>query len=155
MGRSNKITIDPGISGTGYAIWDSRWKLLHHGVLLPPASLLWELKAYNLIEQLLGLVTSNSCVEGYIEMPQLFQSAGGLVTANSGALVKLSWFVGMVCGGLRPHCPLRPVEVNQWKGQLPKEVVIRRIQRVLPSCKATSHDWDAIGIGLYIKGDLK
>jgi hypothetical protein len=155
MGRANKITIDPGISGSGYAIWDSRWKLVAHGVLTSSSSPMWELKAYDLMQQFQEVVEEHNCVEGYIEMPALFGSVGGLVTANSGALVKLAWFVGMVCGGLKSNCPLKPIGVNLWKGQLPKEIVILRIKRILPRCAATTHDWDAIGIGLYLKGDLK
>lgn len=149
MGGKNKISIDPGLNGTGYAIWSSEWRLISHGVLTS-SEIDFQVKGYALVASLEELTQKWKCGSGCIEFPKLFQSAGGLAVANSGALVKLSWFVGLVCGQL--SFPLELVEVNDWKGQLPKNVIERRIKRILPGCKAKSHDWDAIGIGLFKAG---
>lgn len=148
-----KITIDPGSTGSGYAVWDSRWKLLRNGIILPDKDAEWEEGAYQVVAKIAEVSGRNCCSEGYIEYPAFYQAHGACGVANSGALVKLAWFVGLVCGSLPfpPHL----VTVGSWKGQLPKKVVEKRIKRILPGVKATSHDWDAIGIGLFIKGDLK
>ena len=152
--KKTRITIDPGATGSGWAVWDMNWKLLRNGVINPPRELEWETKAYYVVARLGDLVELFGCVEGYIEYPAFFQTHGASGVASSGALVKLAWFVGLCCGALLP-CTIKLVTVGQWKGQLPKEVVKGRIKRILPKVKATSHDWDAIGIGLYLKGDLK
>ena len=151
--KITRITIDPGATGSGWAVWDMKWKLLNNGIINPDRELEWEAKAYQVVARLGELTELFGCKEGYIEYPAFFQAHGACGVANSGALVKLAWFVGLVCGSLSfaPHL----VTVGSWKGQLPKKVVISRIKRLLPKVKAKSHDWDAIGIGLFLKGDLK
>lgn len=152
--KITRITIDPGATGSGWAVWDSNWKLINNGVINPDKEFEWEAKAYQVVAQLGEVVERFDCKEGYVEYPAFFQAHGACGVANSGALVKLAWFVGLCCGALLP-CRIHLVTVGEWKGQLPKKVVIQRILRIMPKCKATSHDWDAIGIGLYLKGDLK
>ena len=155
MRKTNRITfiitIDPGLTGTGYAIWDKKWELMRYGILNPPP-LSWENKAYAIAGKISELCGTYGVNEGAIEFPAFFQSAGGATVAASGALVKLTMLVGIICGTV----DFKPilVEVRDWKGQLPKDVIIKRIKRILPNCKAKSHDWDAIGIGLHLKGDL-
>ena len=146
-----KLTIDPGLSGTGWAYWDRNWKLIRHGVIKPPAKHTWEQKMQFIIQILESHVYELGLNQAYVEFPSFFQSTGGQVTARSGALVKLSSLVGAIMFTFSA----KPVRVNEWKGQLPKEIIIKRIKRILPNVKAKSHDWDAIGIGLYLRGDLK
>lgn len=149
MGSANKITIDPGLAGTGYAVWTPHWQLIDHGVITSREEE-WTSKGPDIVARLAERAMHFDAGVGYVELPQLFQSAGGLVTANSGALVKLAWFVGFICG--RMPCPVELVGVNEWKGQLPKAIVQKRILKRMPGCRAKSHDWDAIGIGLYKAG---
>ena len=150
--KITRITIDPGLS-SGYAIWDTKWKLLDYGLCLPDEKEIWEVKAYEVAAKLKEVAVKWRCTEGYIEYPAFFEIHGASGIANSGALVKLAFFVGLVCGTM-PFLVQR-VEVRVWKGNLPKEVVIRRILRIFPDIKAKKDMWDSIGIGLYLKGDLK
>jgi hypothetical protein len=76
----------------------------------------------------------------------------GAMVALRGDLVKLAMLTGLLMGYLRDPCILVPV--NQWKGQLPKKVVERRVKDVITAKLAKrmelrSHMWDAVGIGLY------
>ena len=147
-----KITIDPGSEGTGYAIWTDSWKLWKHGVFeanLP----YWELKCNNIIVELMNTVRYFNVSQAYIEIPAFHQSPGGMTVARSGSLVKLTLLVGRIQQVLSA-IEVYPVTVQEWKGQLPKAVVIERIKKIIPNCKATTHDWDAIGIGLYKSGRL-
>ena len=93
------------------------------------------------------------------ELPTFFESAGGLMVASQNDLVKLAYQVG-VYGGIayRNHVAFEPVPVWKWKGQLPKEVVNRRIVRTLgvEACKDFKADvWDSVGIGLWAKGEFE
>lgn len=80
------------------------------------------------------------------------------MVARRGDLVKLTYLVGKFSSFL----PTEPedfilVRVVDWKGQLPKSVVARRVFKILPglsSQKISDHAVDAIGIGLYLKGLL-
>ncbi|MFH1394918.1 MAG: hypothetical protein ABIH09_02040 [Candidatus Omnitrophota bacterium] len=144
-------TIDAGISGTGYAIWSENWKLIHSGIVTSREKS-WDAKGKSIAERLKTILNKEFPVAYVaIEMPAFFQSTGGQVTARSGALVKLSWFVGLLAGTLRDK-GIRYVSVPEWKGSLPKDVVERRIKKILPKVKMRSHSVDAIGIGLYLAG---
>jgi len=53
-----------------------------------------------------------------------------------------------------------PIPVNQWKGQLPKKIVIKRIQKIIPrrnleTLQPKDDCWDAIGLGLHVRGVFK
>ncbi len=153
MKGTNYLTIDPGISGTGYALWTDQWHFLHAGILEAPSNLSWEEKAGNIAQQLDTLAWRRKAWKIFIEYPQFMQSKGGLVTARSGALVKLSWFVGVLSGVLTDK-EVELVTVREWKGQLPKNLVVKRINRIMPGNHLKSHMFDAVGIGLYKQGRL-
>lgn len=151
------LSIDPGTSGCGWAIWDitrrKNWELLRYGVFVPVKLRgndtndlqRWQYEAEQVSETVAGI--GKYCESMYVEYPSVF---GGGVAAQSGAIVKLATLVGMIMGGFQGESILVPV-VN-WKGQLPKEIVAKRVKKILPNCKAESHAIDAIGIGLYLQG---
>lgn len=93
------------------------------------------------------------------ELPQFFNSAHGTMVAAQEGLVKLTMLVGYF-GGMCTHygVSFSPIKVQDWKGQLPKEVVKNRIRKILRKKQHVllSKDmWDAVGIGIHwIKNGL-
>lgn len=160
--RPYALSIDPGVTGTGVALWSIRdWKRLCGPMecfnVYPsgdkPTQRNWYTRGWDVIEKVKASVPLGRVRWVYLEFPAYFQSAGGRVTARSGDLVKLSTFVGMLTGQLGRRVYLVPV--NDWKGDLSKSVVELRIRQLLGPevCKGwTQHTWDAVGIGLYMKG---
>ncbi len=152
-----KITIDPGTSGCGWARWDSLWNLLDYGIFIPATwkgkdindLQLWQYKAEQVSEEMVRQC-GTKVTEIYIEYPSVF---GGGVAAQSGAVVKLACLVGMILGKSPANLQWL-IPVQEWKGQMSKAMVEKRVKRILPNCKATSHAIDAIGIGLYKQGKL-
>jgi len=145
-----RITIDPGVNGTGYAIWDKRWKLISYGIIRGKSKN-WEKRMVEISKRLKTLVGKCRVTTGYIEKPKKFQGVFGGMVADRGDLVKLSMFVGFCSGFLM--IPMETVEVIKWKGQLPKDIVEKRVKKLLPEAEdAKSHAIDAIGIGLYLSG---
>lgn len=74
-----------------------------------------------------------------------------------GDIVKLSVLAGILAGFVGHTYTLVPfpVGVNEWKGQLPKELVkervLRRMKRTGQSLQTNqTHEFDAIGIGFHI-----
>ncbi len=71
--------------------------------------------------------------------------------------------VGRIMEVLRHNnLKVKLVPVNAWKGQLSKELVIDRIADVMgpvwmkvSGSQFRTHEWDALGIGLWAKGLLK
>lgn len=161
--RMNVITIDPGLGGTGYCIWDKDWNLLSAGIVTSKTkaikSATQEIKTSEMCSYVTKIAQQNQAVKGFIEYPRKFGGAGGNMVANRGDLVKLSTFVGFLAGSLS-SVGITPeyVDVLTWKGQLPKDVVNRRITKLLSKKELSllspkrSHDWDACGIGLFMQG---
>lgn len=93
-----------------------------------------------------------------IEIPQIYTQSK--LKGDPNDLLKLTLVIGAVCGMLSPSVKISLYKPREWKGQTPKDVMIRRIQnkiteyereRVeLPSAKSYQHNvWDAVGIGLF------
>jgi hypothetical protein len=91
----------------------------------------------------------------FIEGVQLWGSVKSQTSAKRGDTFLLSYLIGGYC-----HlCTTRGVEFHiinpsTWKGQLPKEVVHKRIHKLLPELKydLSEHTMDAVGLGLYVNG---
>jgi len=158
-----RITVDPGIGGTGVAVWRAKdWEdevpPIHTRVLTPAAKLPWEEKVWRLCNMLEDLCEGSGYrVEAAtFELAQFFGGAGGYMVAAKGDLVKLCIVTGALAAVTARLCVETGfVEVNAWKGQLSKEVVMRRIEARLglAACDAfKTHAWDAVGIGLHMKG---
>ena len=163
------VAIDPSIASCGVAVWEfTNWRKwenitppdqvhLWHPILRNPkeatwdAKLTWMAQRFDELLEVLGDVKTVGC-----ELPMLVRGGGGDVVASSGALVKLSCCVGAFAG----VCAVKdveflPIPVYEWKGQLPKDIVNRRIRQLLgnENCRKFKRDiWDAVGIGLHMKG---
>ena len=99
-------------------------------------------------------------IKFHCEFPHYMTSAKGIAATNKGLINKLSYLCGIfACIALERGILQDAILVRDWKGQLPKEAVIKRIKRIAPNTvriiHPTSHDWDAIGIGLYAQGLFK
>lgn len=150
------MSIDPGISGTGWCIWEKE-DPKQFGIITAPSKLEWQQKGKLIANTILHEVSKYDVKFVYCEMPAYHQSMGGLVTARSGALVKLSYLVGLISGAILPM-DMGLIAVRDWKGQLPKDVMNKRIEEILGKTKCKqfkSHIWDAVGVGLYVQGRLK
>jgi hypothetical protein len=155
----NTMSIDPSVRSCGWAIWKGK-KLKDFGVFRPASSREkdWQ-EAGREVGDMASAKGKHWEVERvFCEFPAYF---GDNVTAKSGSLVKLAWFVGFLDGlfteGLTEF-ELVPVHV--WKGQLPKTVVNARIERLLSKkicnrLRSMPPDaWDAVGIGLFKHGRM-
>jgi len=162
---SEIISLDPGITGTGVAVWKRRdWrKTLTNPVwccnMYPKGKGDYVCKTISLLIKIEDLMNAYRVTDLYCEMPEFFDDAGGHMAAKKGDLGKLTYFVGAVAGlcytrGVVFH----PIEPSKWKGQTSKEMVIRKIEQILPEIhelNPKSHTYDAIGIGLWAQGYYK
>jgi hypothetical protein len=87
----------------------------------------------------------------------------GHVADLRGDIVKLTTLCGFINNFFYSAlgCAVVPVRIVDWKGQLPKEVTKMRVERYLKKYaahsvtgKKTSHEYDAIGIGMHKIGVL-
>ena len=151
------ITIDPGYSGMGYAIWKS---LNHLGTPVYPIitenvffSKKNEDKYFEFIE---SLILEYKINKGFIEQASYFSYGKGQAAASSGALIKLVEFIGRAVQVFKSkNISIEQIPVQTWKDSLPKVVIERRVNHLLPDLMIMSHSIDAVGIGLYLMGFLK
>lgn len=165
------LAIDPGVS-LGWAFWPKGRKYpTQCGVIKPQVNLLkmkllltsdkdvdFFKKMHSTIHQLGNLVMrlEPKCVA--CEWPQSFTSVGGRAASGTGSIIKLAFGVGQIAL-MADACRAKfiPVSVPQWKGNLSKQIVIKRIEKRLTPARLEylepdSHAFDAIGIGLFYKG---
>ena len=95
----------------------------------------------------------------YAELPQFMEAGKGLAAARDGDLVKLTTVFGAVMGKLcnNQSSIFCPVPIMEWKGNMPKDILEPRIRAKLPKWRPKtdkSHEMDAVGIGLFVKGHL-
>lgn len=158
MSRDWWLSIDPGADGTGIAVWHGGTLNTVYDLRASRPSMSWNLR----VEEIVELFDERGAIEyvtaAYCERPQFFHTAKGGEAAASDSLTKLSHVTGMLHG----ICVVRGVawhfvDINKWKGNLPKKLVRERVLAQLGDSgvlKGTyrSHVYDAIGIGLYVLG---
>jgi len=159
-------TIDPGLQGTGIAVWEpTTWTTrkrpvppVHTETLRSGSSPAIETKMAVMTHRVKALLRDWPCKEAYIEKPAFFQSASGLMTASRQDLTKLTLCAGYIWGWLASEgVTVKFVEVHEWKGQVPKTVMAKRVNKLLRqrvNREWSEHVYDAVGIGLWVKGCL-
>jgi len=155
---SSLLSIDPGLTGTGWALWVPPFKrpcLL--GVIKTGKGEWWD-RAQSIADQIVEHCdTHTRVVAEFTEYHAAVTSSMGWKT---GDLQRLTFLCGAIAGRVYPRKFL-PVTASGWKGQLPKDVAAKRIEAIigrkacqrlgLPEIKRRSdtHAWDAVGIGLW------
>lgn len=177
MKSRSLLAIDPGMNSMGWAYWGAvrapsfipdrvgLIKAPRRMELAPRA--LWIAKE---LEKVLitagprcGVHHSNvcGCHPRYPSIPLDMVSEfpafhGQILGWAAGDLQKLCYLVGVFTGYFAPVTKsFTPVTPGEWKGQLPKDVVIRRLtKRFGPGAtREWEKDvWDAVGIGLWKLG---
>jgi Holliday junction resolvasome RuvABC endonuclease subunit len=152
------MSVDPGLV-SGYAVWTTAPHPTQVGIVRAPKQGDYYERAFQVTEDLLETMVLWGVKEVACEMPAFHQSAGGMVVARSGSLIKLSLLVGCLMGQVQAYGKkFNGVEVAKWKGQLSKQLVAHRVRHTLRGdercAQWTDHEYDAVGIGLYVRGQL-
>ena len=153
------MTIDPGLSGTGYSVWHNDTLILCRQII-PENNLTMEDKAKVIKKMLIEAINYRRIDHVAIEYPKVFGGATNMAIAMRGDIVKLAWFVGYICGAIVTNrcVTYELVPVNTWKGQLPKSVIENRVRKIFPDpenkLSIKGHAIDAVGIGLFLKGKM-
>lgn len=158
------FSIDPGLSGTGVAEWRSGALRAVHVIHFKKGAETLIEKCNSISDQVTNIVRRTPAHRGgaefYIEMPQMMTNVKG-IAAQGGAVYKLTFLVGYLAAMVWPYARhVEEVPIHAWKGQLPKDVVQRRIIKTLgvDTCQELNirtHAWDAVGIGLWATGVWK
>jgi len=154
--NQNFLCCDPGSGGTGFAMFSSNdlYPIATKKIEIDISN--WWLKRKLLLfktEEYLQTI-KDKCFVMYIEKPQFMESHTGLTAARTDSLVKLvSIYACIIYIAEKNGFDVRVVSINAWKGQMSKEMITIRIQKILNK-RFVDHVADAVGIGLYLKGKL-
>ena len=156
------LTLDPGVHATGWAGWDElerfggiTYEPDYHGASKIPKKIKFEDSCRRQCAWLRGHLAQLKTRHVVIEFPELWSgSAISHAAGIKGDLFKLTFLVGRyaeVCERTGATCTL--VTPMEWKGQMPKEVIDKRILLAI-NRKFPDHVSDAVGIGLAIQDKL-
>ena len=163
-----RISIDPGLGGTGLAAWDmATWDraippYASHCLYVPVRGKdwTWDRRADYLRGRLDDWLPGyfnrgwRDVNQVYIEQPQFFDSGKGHASARKGSLLKLQFVVGMCAGMLRCRgVTVELVPVTTWLRQLTSRQLHPRV-KILTGRSYKSHTLYAVGLGLFKKGLL-
>ena len=166
----NVLFIDPGLGGTGWAFFGlvvtDRGNHTQRGRpvtgytesgVVRPKGRQWEGKVADVCAWFRGQLSARAANVVVFEMPEVWLgSATSAAAAGKGDLLKLAFLVGAMAETANVAGCRLPVLISprDWKGQLPKDAVIRRIRRVIPDATTRDHEADAVGMGLAAQGLL-
>ena len=156
------LCIDPGIGGTGVAVFRSITKAKSREDAIPPqytevfrgaSDSSWDDQVYHIGSAVAGISEFWKVRHTIMEFPGLWNTGVSHASAASGDLFKLTFLCGVIAQAVHGYKPIL-VSPQQWKGQLPKDVVMRRIGLCFPTLELKDHMADAVGMGLWAQGIL-
>lgn len=151
------LTVDTGFGGTGWAFWKGD-KFPITGVLRGPKTKKVSTdeermqKLWDEFDIILKAYKPTTC---YVEKTEVWQgSAISFSSASDGNLMKLQ-ALGAGYGAMCVKAGVKWffIAAREWKGQLPKEAVDKRIFRI-NRMKYGNHISDAVGMGFSLAGAL-
>lgn len=147
----NILAIDPSVRHTGYAVFSDVDRIHKKPKLYRYGALKVSTKNYMpIVRNLFSIIERCSIEWIVIEKPTLFHSGKGLIAKESGRIVTLIHFVGFLHGYfMQADYNVAMIPVVQWKGQLPKEVVAKRVYSRIKTTIVDHNIVDAIGLGFY------
>lgn len=146
------LGVDPGVAGTGFAMLEATGSTIKVGMfgILRSKATRWEGRALDIAERIGGLARQAKVDSVWCELPAYWGTFNASRWAAQGSLVKQAVLAGAILG--QQGCQVHLVEVNEWKGQLPKSAVEARVQECLgkQQCRGfTLHAWDAADLALW------
>ena len=147
------LGIDPG-DNTGWAFFKNGSDSVITGTIRIPAKMKKLVHAdqiWFLSSRLNQILRTHKPLVCYIEGVTIWTgSLKSITSASRGNLIKLAYLVGSYMNMCNLNgVGVRIVTPQEWKGQMSKDVVARRVYRVMQKTFDNSHITDAVGIGLH------
>lgn len=171
----NKVlTVDPGVYTMGACLWDLD-EFYSDRLALPELAVNVDLKDKErkkveakqsmnaMVQSLKPWFEEEPITQCFCEKPQIWTSARGMAGAIKGNVLDLEMFRGILFSLCQEFSTeFRDVKILDWKGQLSKLQVNKRLRDILireyrrnwdaDILSNGEHDWDALGIGFYLQG---
>ena len=162
------VSVDPGVVTLGVAVWNAA-DAFKSKTPRPCSAHAYTLsrefkgspyhKALRMGEYVRKEIAGFTIDQLICEVMEFRSNARGVAAIDD--VLNVSFACGVMAQVAVEHgAAFQPAPVSQWKGQLSKEQVARRILKkwggqlpeFLSDPSKPSHDWDAVGIGLWSMG---
>lgn len=164
---NSALFIDPGLGGTGWAFYSQISVIfpekhpLKAGVARPKsnAKTALPIRAKEILSNLCASLETEHDIllpnQVFIEYPEFWSdSLLSTTAASKGDLIKLTFLSGYLAQYFtRLGAEIVLLTPADWKGQMPKDVMKRRVRRATRRQYA-EHAWDAVGMALSVQGVL-
>ena len=148
----NFISVDPGSQGTGIAYFS----LSDEPLAIKNLDSIhkeWIMKCNEICYKFQATLLMYKPNEVFCEQPAFFESFIGVTSAKKQDLIKLTILFGrfwQISTDLQIE--FIPIKIIDWKGQMNKLQTANRVHHLIGQKYKTTHETDAVGIGLFIKG---
>lgn len=166
------ISIDPGLNSMGWAYWRGGrvHDIITRNVDRPPTKVglinaprkmelrdrsLWIARELERETRTLGNMGGPISISECVIVSEFPEWMGIQLGWSAGDLQKLVFLVGVLAGYFSKAQGFVEVKPGEWKGQLPKSVVIKRLRKKFGSAAVQDWEkdvWDAVGIGMWAMG---
>lgn len=149
------FTIDPGSDGTGIAFFQHNYLIKSESFDSKKA--MWRDKCDEICYKVDAFINyyhpKTPQIPVICEQPEFFETFKGLTAAKSDSLVKLTTLYGRFWQiAHNRSCIFGCLPAKKWKGQLNKVQTANRIEKLIGKSFSTTHECDAVGIGLFLQG---
>lgn len=156
-----ELSVDPGLHACGVAVWDEQHQLVWAGYVKNTSG--GDFHAMVTAVRVANRYTTGA-TKLVIELPQVYVRTRSKGDPND--LISLAVLVGAFVGQFGGTVPFgyKLYKPQEWKGQVPKEIMSVRIAKrltdeerskvVLPAAGLAHNVWDAVGLGLHHAGRL-
>lgn len=151
MRHKKYLGIDPSIINCGYCLMTENYRIKKYG-LLQSKEKTWLAKYHVILNQVSELIHSILPDELVLEYPEYWEGTQGHSARESGSLFKLTFLCGGIVATARDISKVTLVTPSNWKGQLKKDKVRKRLMKVFPKIVDDDLDhniMDAVGIIYY------
>lgn len=151
------LCIDPSIRAMGYAFFDqvqqskpwAKWVLSDSGCYTyAERDTYWHYALDAMVDAVEGLVCGTDTDPA--TLAHVFVERPDHVRTDPGSVLKLMACAYSIRQMLLPDWPVTMLDVNEWKGNVPKEVTQRRIRKHWGWGGTDHNEADAVGIGDYV-----
>ena len=144
------LAIDPGLHYSGFCVMSSDLRILEAGCVHHKGPLSWDARLPLVMEDVMAVYRRHLPDTFVFEVPEHWSGREGFAARESGSVFKLTFLAGALYGVVKHQCLSEMVLLtpSKWKGQMPKDLVHKRLIRKVPEASEyTDHNvLDAIAL---------
>lgn len=147
------LAVDPSVNNVGLAWYDTDCDVLRTRLLHPPKmDNMAKQGAYIVRYIYMDFLQGKKIDKLVIEYPNWQNSEKGLIAMQQGYTLDLAYICGVIAAGLNlASANIYLPTPLEWKGNLPKQATMKRVQDRFGFLKISEHEYDAVGLLQWLR----